>query len=132
MSERSDVDKRAVVVQQVDPAQTNSSSPRLNVILDPVNGRQSKGLEKDLIISEANRQSPCSNSQEERMSTQTIEGGGRMANGQETPSGVDEVENEESIDIEADGKRVCHSITDYPLNLIKCNCSNICRRFQHA
>lgn len=107
VSERSDGDKEAGGLQEVDRIETKSSSPRLNSILDPVNGRQSKGFEKDYIINERNLQSPSSTSAGDKMSSaQTIEAGGRMANGQESPVNVAVVENEEAVDSEPDSRRV--------------------------
>ena len=107
MSEQSDGDRTADGLQKVDGRQNNQSSPGLNSIIDPVNGKQIKTFDRDLVGSDRNLPSPCSASEEDRMSsTQTVEADGSMANGQESPSNIDDVENENTVNTELDSRRV--------------------------
>ena len=105
MSERSDGDRTADGLQQVDRSQTKPSSPRLNSVLDPVNGKRSKDFEKDFILSEKKPPYPCSEG-ETMSSGQTIDADGRMANGQESPVNVNAVENDDGVNTELDNRRV--------------------------
>ena len=107
MSEQSDGDRTADGLQKVDGRQNKHSSPGLNSIIEPVNGKQIKTFDRDLIVNERTLPSPCSGSEGERMSSaQTVDADGSMANGQESPVNIDDVENENVVNAELDIRRV--------------------------
>jgi len=106
VSEQSDGDRTADGLQKVDGRQPKHSSPGLNSLLDPVNGKQSKAFNRDLIASERNPPARRPSSEGERMnSAQTVDADGSMANGQESPVNIDDVDNENVANTELDSRR---------------------------
>ena len=107
MSEQSDGDRTAAGLQKVDGRQPRHSPPGLNSLLDPVNGKQSKAFNRDLIASERNPPARRPSSEGERMnSAQTVDADGSMANGQESPVNIEDVDNENVANTELDSRRV--------------------------